>query len=114
MATYTVNNAAVGTSLVTGAGTMTALTVAAVPTIAAADKDNPVRITDGPGGRTLFAGSLAALMFLFEPRPGVALTPGTTAPTFPRSLWPVSGSQAFANGLYVASCPAGISLTATA
>ena len=114
MVAYVVDNTKVGTSLVTGAGTMTALTVAAVPTISAADKDNPVAITDGPGGRTLFRAGASSLMFLFEPRPGVALTPGTTAPTFPRSLWPVSGSQAFANGLYVASCPAGISLTATA
>jgi hypothetical protein len=112
MATYTVDNTKVGTSLVAAAGTMTALTVAVAPTIT--DKDAQVRITDGPGGRNLFAATISALVFLFEPRPGVALTPGTTAPTFPRSVWPVSGSQAFANGLYVQSCPTGISLTVTA
>lgn len=110
MVAYTVDSTHVGTSLVAAAGTMTAMTVAAVPTIT--DKDTQVRITDGPGGRSLFAATISALSFLFEPKPGIALTPGTTAPAFPRNLF--TGSQAFASGLYVASCPTGISLTVTA
>ena len=110
MVAYVVDSTKVGTSLVAVAGTITSITVTAVPTIT--DKDTQVRITDGPGGRTLWAAVQAALAFLFEPRPGVALTPGTTAPVFPRTLF--SGSQAFANGLYVVSCPAGISITITA
>jgi hypothetical protein len=110
MVAYTVDSTHVGTSLVAAAGTVTAISVAAAPTIT--DKDTQVCITDGPTGRSLFAATISALMFLFEPRPGVALTPGTTAPVFPRSLF--AGSQAFANGLYVQSCPPGISVTVTA
>jgi hypothetical protein len=110
MVAYVVDNTKVGTSLVAAAGAITSITVAAVPTVT--DEHTQVRITDGPGGRSLFAATISALSFLFEPRPGVALTPGTTAPTFPRTLF--SGSQAFANGLYVASCPSGISVTVNA
>jgi hypothetical protein len=110
MVAYVVDSTKVGTSLVAAAGTITSITAAAIPTIT--DKDTQVRVTDGPGGRNLFAAAVSALVFLFEPRPGFALTPGTTAPTFPRSLF--TGSQAFANGLYVVSCPVGISVTVNA
>jgi hypothetical protein len=110
MVAYVVDSTKVGTSLLAVAGTITSITVAAAPTII--DKDTQVRVTDGPGGHNLFAATISALAFLFEPRPGVALTPGTTAPTFPRSLF--TGSQAFANGLYVQSCPPGISVTVNA
>lgn len=110
MATYTVDSTHVGTALVSAAGTITAMTVAAAPTIT--DQATPVQITDGPGGRSLFCATVAALAFLFEPRPGVPLTPGITAPTFPRAL--MSGTQAFVNGLFVQSCPTGISITITA
>jgi hypothetical protein len=95
---------------VSAAGSISSITVAAVPTMT--DTVTPVNITDGPGGRTLFCATLLALIYLFEPRPGVALTPGTTAPTFPRSLF--TGAQAFAHGLYVQSCPAGATLTVNA
>ena len=110
MVAYTVDSTKVGTSLVAVAGTITSITVAAAPNVP--NKSDQVNITDGPGGRTLFSANELALIFLFEPRPGVALTPGTTAPTFPRNFF--SGSQAFANGLYVASCPTGISLVVNA
>jgi hypothetical protein len=110
MATYTVDSTKVGTSLVAAAGTMTAITVAAVPNIA--NKSEQINITDGPNGRSIFSANQLALISLFEPRPGIGLTPGLTAPAFPRSVSP--GSQAFANGLYVQSCPAGVSLTITA
>jgi hypothetical protein len=110
MVAYVVDSTKAGTSLVSAAGAITSITVAAVPTIM--DQYTQICITDGPGGRTLFAAIQSALVFLFEPRPGVGLTPGTTAPTFPRSLF--TGSQAFANGLYVQSCPTGISVTVNA
>jgi hypothetical protein len=110
MVAYVVDNTKVGTSLVAAAGAITSITIAAEPTTT--DKDTQVCITDGPAGRSLFAATQSALAFLFEPRPGVPLTPGLTAPVFPRSLF--TGSQAFANGLYVASCPAGISVTVNA
>lgn len=110
MATYTVDSTHAGTALVSAAGTITAMTVAAAPTIT--DPNTPVLLTDGPGGKTLFCAAVSALAFLFEPRPGVPLTPGITAPTFPRSL--MTGTQAFVNGIFCQSCPAGISLTITA
>jgi hypothetical protein len=110
MVAYVVDSTKVGTALVSAAGAITSITVAAVPTTT--DKDTQVRITDGLGGRTLVAATISALAALFEPRPGVPLTPGLTAPTFPRSLF--TGSQAFANGLYVASCPTGMSFTVNA
>jgi hypothetical protein len=110
MVAYTVNNTVIGTSLVSAAGTISSITVAAAPTIT--DTATPVSITDGPGGRTLFAATLLALIYLFEPRPGVALTPGTTAPVFPRSLF--TGSEPFAHGLYVQNCPPGITVTVNA
>jgi hypothetical protein len=110
MVAYVADSTKVGTALVSAAGAITSITVAAVPTTT--DKDTQVRITDGPGGRNLFAATISALAFLWEPRPGVGLTPGITAPVFPRSLF--TGSQAFANGLYVQSCPPGISVTVNA
>lgn len=58
----------------------------------------------------LFSASLRALASMYEPRPGVALTPGLTAPTWPKTLMgatPIS----FTNGCYVQSCPANMTFT---
>ena len=111
MTVYSVDSTKVGTSLVTGAGSLTAMAVTVLPT--SNDQVTPVCITDGPGGPTIYSATMLAMSFLFEPRPNVALTPGTTAPTYPRALM---GTHAvpFANGLYVQSCPANISLSLTA
>jgi hypothetical protein len=109
MAVYAVDSTKAGTSLVAATGTISGITAAAAPVIT--DKDTQICLTDGPGGPILYAATLLGLVFLFEPRPGVALTPGTTAPVFPRSL---GISKSYKNGVYVQSCPTGISLSVTA
>jgi hypothetical protein len=48
-----------------------------------------------------------------EPRPNVPLTPGLTAPTWPKALMGVNPIQ-FANGCFVQSCPANTTFTVTA
>jgi hypothetical protein len=54
------------------------------------------------------------LACLYEPRPAVPLTPGITAPTWPKTLVPATTTLSFAKGLYIASCPANTTFTATA
>jgi hypothetical protein len=121
MVAYTVNPAAVGTALVTGAGTITSISVAALPVIT--DPTTPVTLVDaataavagglGQGSpRTIYSLYPANLVFLEEPRPNVPLTPGITAPTFPKSV--ANLSTAFSNGIFVKSCPAGLTLTVNA
>jgi hypothetical protein len=45
-----------------------------------------------------------------EPRPGIALTPGLTAPTWPKTLMGVTPIP-FTNGCFVQSCPANTTFT---
>jgi hypothetical protein len=44
-----------------------------------------------------------------EPKPGLALTPGLTAPTWPKSLGIIA--IPFTNGCFVQSCPANTTFT---
>jgi hypothetical protein len=122
MAAYTLDSTKVGTALVTGAGTITSITIAVAPTTLT-DQITPVTLVDagtaaaagglGQGSpRTLYSLYAANLVYLFEPRPGIALTPGTTTPAFPRSVDNLA--TAFSNGIFVKSCPAGLSLTVNA
>jgi hypothetical protein len=116
MVAYTVDSTKAGTSLVSAAGTITDITIAALPTTT--DKDTQITLTDGLGGRPLWAATIAALAFLWEPRMvgasgGVPLTPGLTVPALPRSLLGIIDIP-FTTGIYVKSCPTGISLTVTA
>jgi hypothetical protein len=117
-APHTVTSASVGTALVTGAGTITGITMNQ-PTTTSTDDSTPLTLLDvavAPGAgvfaRPLFSASLRALASEYEPRPGVALTPGITAPTWPKNL--SSLVIPFANGLYVSSCPANMTFTVTA
>ena len=108
---YNVNSAAVGTNIATGAGTIATITLAALPT--STDK-TPLVLLDTTAavgvGPTLFAADLQTLMsYLVEPRPGVALTPGTTAPTWPKT---VGSNITFTTGVYVKSCPTGVTFVA--
>lgn len=119
MATYTANAAAIGTALVAAAGTITGITMAqptnttdfATPLVlidqAAAPADAAHAAFPAP---TLFSSNVAGLMP--GDKPGMPLTPGVTAPTWPRSL----GSEkiAFAHGIFVASCPANATFVITA
>lgn len=111
MASYVVDSTKANTSLVAAGGTITGISVAVVPT--GTDLNTQVCLTDGPVGRTLWAATLPALAFLWEPKPGFdAPSGGTVRPPFPRAISPYSIS--FANGIFVKSCPPGISLTVTA
>jgi hypothetical protein len=118
-APHTVTSASVGTVLVTGAGTISAFTMAQL-TSAATDDLTPLTLVDAAAAPTstsgppavLYSASLRALACEYEPRPGVALTPGTTAPTWPKSLSSIS--IPFSNGLFVQSCPTNTTFTVTA
>jgi hypothetical protein len=113
---YPVTSAQVGTALVAIAGTISAFTLTQ-PTVTSIDDSTQLVLVDAaaaptassPPPRTLYAASLRALACLNEPRPGVALTPGTTAPTWPKSLSSIS--IPFTNGCFVKSCPANVTFT---
>lgn len=115
---HTVTSASVGTALATGAGTISAFTFTQ-PTSASVDDSTPLTLVDAaaatPGlvapPRTLFSASLRALACMNEPRPGVGLTPGTTAPTWPKSVSSIA--IPFSNGCFVQSCPANTTFTVT-
>jgi hypothetical protein len=113
---YTVTSASVGTALVAVAGTISAFTMAQ-PTSTSADDSTQLVLVDAaaaPTGPTppphvLYAANLRALACEYEPRPGVALTPGMTAPTWPKSLSSIA--IPFSNGCFVKSCPANVTFT---
>ena len=109
---HNVTSANAGTNLVTGAGSITGITLAALPT--STDKTQLSLLDAGASGvgPTLFAADLQTLInFLVEPRPGVGLTPGMTAPTWPKTI---AGTIPFTNGLYVKSCLTGPTFVVTA
>lgn len=116
---HPVTSASVGTALTSGAGTITAFTLTQ-PTATSVDDFTPLTLVDAaaaptgptPPPRTLFSASLRALACLYEPRPGVGLTPGITAPTWPKTLMGAT-PIAFSNGCYVQSCPANVTFTVT-
>lgn len=116
---HTVTSASVGTALTTGAGTITAFTFTQ-PTSASVDDITPLTLVDAaaaPTGpvaapRTLFSASLRALASMYEPRPGIGLTPGLTAPTWPKTVMGATPIP-FTNGCYVQSCPANTTFTVT-
>jgi hypothetical protein len=113
---FTVNAASVGTALVAVAGTISAFTLTQ-PGPTAIDDSTQLVLVDAaaaptpisPPPRTLFAASLRALACLNEPRPGVGLTPGMTAPAWPKSLSSIA--IPFSNGCFVKSCPANLTFT---
>lgn len=116
----TINSAAVGTTPVVGAGILGPITVAQW-TNTATDLNTPMTLLDsngppaaGASPKVLFSASLIALACLFEPRPLVPLTPSLVAPTWPKTVYPALPTIPFTNGIYVASCPANVTFTATA
>ena len=77
--------------------------------IAAAVVSGPV-----PPPRVIFSANMRALACEYEPRPGVALTPGMTAPTWPKNIaGPAVTAIPFTNGCFVTSCPANMTFTVT-
>lgn len=117
MATYTINPAAVGTFLATGVGTLSGLTIAQPAAGTITDVSTPIVLLDAataaqvPMAKTLFNATMATLAFLWDQKPTMPLTPGLTAVVWPRSLGPMATPRAL--GVYVASCPPGVSLTLT-
>jgi cytoskeletal protein RodZ len=118
---HTVTSASVGTALTTGAGSITAFTLTQ-PTSTQVDDSTPLTLVDaaaaptgpGPLPRAIFSANMRALASLYEPRPGVGLTPGMTAPTWPKNvLGPAAVSIPFTNGCFVQSCPANMTFTVT-
>lgn len=115
---HTVTSASVGTALATGAGTISAFTINQ-PTSAEVDDITPLTLVDAaaaptgptPPPRTLFSANMRSLAYLYEPRPGVGLTPGITAPTWPKSLMASTQAIPFTNGCFVQSCPANLTFT---
>jgi hypothetical protein len=110
---HTVTSASVGTALATVAGTISAFTMAQ-PTSTSTDDSTQLVLVDSAVAPTgpvpiLYAANLRALACEYEPRPGVALTPGMTAPTWPKSLSSIAIS--FSNGCWVQSCPANTTFT---
>lgn len=114
---HTVTSASVGTALASGAGTISAFTMSQ-PTSASADESTPLTLVDAaaaptansPPPKVLFSASLTALACMNEPRPGVGLTPGMTAPTWPKTLMSATPIP-FTNGCFVQSCPANTTFT---
>ena len=118
MTVISVTTASIGTKLATVADTkITGLTVAQ-PT-SATDMTTPLTFTDAaaaPTGttgfiRTLYNASVAA-MSLFGYKPGVSLSPGLTAPAWPLAAI-TNGNIPFINGVFVTSCPAGVTFSLT-
>jgi hypothetical protein len=114
---HTVTSASVGTALTVGAGSISAFSMAQ-PTNLTTDDMTQLVLVDSAAAPTgyakvLWAANLRALACMIEPRPGIGLTPGLTAPTWPKVLM---GSTAipFTNGCFVQSCPANTSFSVTA
>ena len=114
---HTVTSASVGTALATAAGTISAMTMNQL-TSSATDVTTQLVLVDAaaaptptsPPPKILFAANLEALASMYEPKPGVALTPGTTAPTWPKTLMSATPIS-FNNGCFVQNCPANTTFT---
>jgi hypothetical protein len=119
MTVLSITTASVGTKLATVSDTkITGLTV--TQPSATADLSTPLTLVDAaaapaaPVGffRTLFSAALPALTFLFGIKPtGPSLAPGLTPPTWPQGI--VTGNIPFTNGVFVQSCPAGVTFSLT-
>jgi hypothetical protein len=119
MTVISVTTANIGTKLATAADTkITGLTV--TQPSATADLSTPLTLVDAaaapaaPVGffRTLYSAALPVLTFLFGVKPtGPSMAPGLTAPTWPQAI--VTGSISFTAGVFVASCPAGVTFSLT-
>ena len=114
---HTVTSASVGTALATAAGTISAFTMNQL-TSSATDDTTPLTLVDAAAAPTptsspphvLYSANLKSLTCMYEPRPGVALTPGETAPTWPKTLMSATPIS-FNNGCFVQSCSANTTFT---
>lgn len=116
MATASISSASVGTAVVAAAGSLKGLAIT-MPIAANADSKTPLTLLDAGAsgaGPVLFSASVAdlsAAAYAVKPN-SVPVTPGgPTAP--PAGTIMAGGNQPFAQGLYVKSCPANVTFTAT-
>ena len=91
-------------TFVSGTGSLTGSTVNLTESIAPGIE---------PPSRVIFSANMAALKCLLEPRPNVPLTPGVTAPTWPKTVMGAGTVPTFNNGCWVQSCPANMTFTVT-
>lgn len=118
MTVSTITSASAGTKLATGADTKIVSMTLATPASMSDDR-TPLLLVDAAAAsagyaRTLYSADLRTLSsFVYGYRPGVALTPGTTAPIWPTTLIGGTNSATFANGVFVQSCPTGTSFSLT-
>src|SRR5215475_10929508 len=115
---HTVTSASAGTAIASGAGTITAFTMNQPATAQVDDMTQLVLLDQAaaptgptPSARTLYAANMRALACELDPKPGFALTPGTTAPTWPKTIVPAGTVIAFSAGCWVQSCPANMTFT---
>ena len=90
-------------TFVSGTGSLTGSTVTLTPAA-----PSPL-----VGYRTIYSANMAALKCMLEPRPNVPLTPGVTAPTWPKTVMGAGTVPTFNNGCWVQSCPANMTFTVT-
>ena len=118
MVANTITSAQAGTALVTGAGSIQGMTVT-MPIPNNVDTKTPLTLIDAaaanPTAKVLysaFIGDLAAFLFGSKPA-SVPITPG--GPTAPPAgtLMSATPTIPFTQGLYVRSCPANATFTAT-
>jgi hypothetical protein len=119
MTVVPITSASVGTKLATVADTkITGLTMTQPSPMA--DLLTPLTLVDAaaaptatsPPPSTLYSALLSALTFLFGVKPiGPSMAPGLTAPTWPGSI--ITGNIPFTNGVFVQSCPAGVTFSLT-
>src|SRR5262245_32539250 len=119
MTVTAVTSASAGTKLATAADTkITGLTMA-VPT-SMADDDTQLCLVDAAAAptatsfppRTIFAADLSTLAFAFGFKQLGPLAQGGTPPAWPMDLIKTA-SIPFTNGVYVKSCPPGVSFSLT-
>jgi hypothetical protein len=115
MASNAIATGQVGTAVVTGGGTLKGLAVT-MPIVNNADFHTPLTLIDAtpenPVGPTLFSAFLGDLTFIYSVKPNLPGTPGAPAGPGPGILL-TNGVAPFTKGLYVRSCPANVTFTAT-
>jgi hypothetical protein len=116
MTASSITSAQAGTAVVAAAGSLKGLAIT-VPIAANADHKTPLTLIDSTAalaaGPLLFSARLSDLeSFMFMTKPSsVPVTPGGPTAQPPGTLF--LGAIPFANGLYVQSCPANVTFTAT-
>jgi hypothetical protein len=111
-----ITSAAVGTAVVAAAGALKGLAVT-MPIAANADARTPLTLIDATAakgvGPLLYSACLSDLEFMFGFNPtSVPAVPGSPTAAPAGTLF-INTNIPFANGLYVKSCPANLTFTAT-